>query len=136
MTVQLIRPASLAPTAPYAYASVVPAAHLVFTAGACPLGPDGEITPLDDYAGQAAVVMANLATALAAAGATLADIAKSTVYVATSGRADLVAVWQVVRGAMGDHDAPSTLLAVPVLGYPGQLVEVEAVAALAPVDEV
>jgi hypothetical protein len=29
---------------------------------------------------------------------------------------------------MGDHDAPSTLLGVAVLGWPGQLVEVEAVA--------
>ena len=33
-----------------------------------------------------------------------------------------------VRGAFGDHDAPSTLLGVAVLGYPDQLVEVEAVA--------
>ena len=30
----------------------------------------------------------------------------------------------------GDHDAPSTLLGVSVLGYPDQLVEVEAVAAV------
>jgi len=30
----------------------------------------------------------------------------------------------------GSHDAPSTLLGVSVLGYPDQLVEVEAVAAL------
>ena len=36
--------------------------------------------------------------------------------------------WQVVRAAFGDHDAPSTLLGVAVLGYPDQLVEVEAVA--------
>ena len=31
---------------------------------------------------------------------------------------------------MGDHDAPSTLLGVALLGYPDQLVEVEAIAAL------
>ena len=31
--------------------------------------------------------------------------------------------------AVGDHDARSTLLGVTVLGYPDQLVEVEAVAA-------
>jgi hypothetical protein len=30
---------------------------------------------------------------------------------------------------LGEHDAPSTLLGVAMLGYPGQLVEVDAVAA-------
>ena len=72
--------------------------------------------------------MANLREALAAAGCALADVAKTTVYVASTDRADLVAAWEVVRAAFGDHDAPSTLLGVAVLGYPDQLVEVEAVA--------
>ena len=74
--------------------------------------------------------MANLRTALRAAGADLDDVVKSTVYVATRRREDLVAAWDVVRRHFGDHDAPSTLLGVAVLGYPDQLVEVEAVAAL------
>jgi hypothetical protein len=34
----------------------------------------------------------------------------------------------VVREAFGRHAAPSTLVGVTVLGYPDQLVEVEAVA--------
>jgi len=72
--------------------------------------------------------MANLAEALRASGAQLTDVVKSTVYVASTDRADLVRAWNVVRAAFGDHDAPSTLLGVTVLGYPGQLVEVEAVA--------
>jgi hypothetical protein len=38
----------------------------------------------------------------------------------------------VVAEAFGDHDAPSTLLGVAVLGYEGQLVEIEAVAFVAP----
>jgi hypothetical protein len=42
-----------------------------------------------------------------------------------------VAAWDVVSEAFGDHDAPSTLLGVVVFGYPDQLVEVEAIAALA-----
>ena len=36
----------------------------------------------------------------------------------------------MVRAAFGDHDVPSTLMGVTVLGYPHQLVEVEAVAAI------
>ena len=58
------------------------------------------------------------------------DVAKSTVYVASADREDLVAVWRVVREAFGDHDAPSTLLGVAALGYEGQLVEIEAIAVL------
>ena len=50
--------------------------------------------------------MANLATALAEAGATLADVLKTTVFVASSDRADLVAAWDVVSAAFGEHDAP------------------------------
>jgi hypothetical protein len=45
-------------------------------------------------------------------------------------REDLVTAWNVVAAHVGDHDVPSTLLGVTVLGYPDQLVEVEAIAAL------
>jgi len=50
--------------------------------------------------------------------------------VASTKQADLVTAWNVVRDAFGDHDAPSTLLGVTVLGYDDQLVEIEAVAAV------
>jgi len=43
---------------------------------------------------------------------------------------DLVAAWEVVRDSFGDHDVPSTLMGVTVLGYKDQLVEIEAVAAV------
>jgi hypothetical protein len=41
-----------------------------------------------------------------------------------------VAAWKVVRDAFGDHDVPSTLMGVTVLGYADQLVEIEGVAAV------
>jgi enamine deaminase RidA (YjgF/YER057c/UK114 family) len=107
---------------------VTPPGRLVFTAGACPLDQDGAVVSPGDVAAQAQQVMANLAVALGAAGAVLTDVAKTTVYVASSSRTDLVTAWEVIRAAFGDHDAPSTLLGVTVLGYPDQLVEVEAVA--------
>jgi len=123
---ELVRVPRLTSAVPYAYASVSPDGY-VFTAGACPLDADGEVVP-GGVAEQAARVMANLQVALDEAGCALGDVLKSTVYVASADRADLVAAWDVVRAAFGDHDAPSTLLGVAVLGYPGQLVEVEAVA--------
>ena len=70
--------------------------------------------------------------ALEGAGAALTDVAKTTVYVASTQQQDLVTVWSVYREYMGSHDVPSTLLGVTVLGYRDQLVEVEAVAVLRP----
>ncbi len=128
MSVELVRATALTDDVPSASAAVVAPGSLVFTAGACPLDDDGDVAHVGDVAAQAAVVMDNLVTALAASGCTLADVAKSTVYVASADRDDLVAAWQVVRAAFGEHDAPSTLLGVAALGYPDQLVEVEAVA--------
>ncbi|TCL84034.1 enamine deaminase RidA (YjgF/YER057c/UK114 family) [Curtobacterium sp. PhB142] len=130
--VQLIRSAALSDVAEYAYAATVPAGtRLVFLAGACPLDEHGATVAVGDVAGQAAQCIANLRTALAAAGAGVDDLVQTRVLVATTEQQDLVAAWDVVRAAMGDHDVPSTLLGVTVLGYDDQLVEVEAIAAVA-----
>jgi enamine deaminase RidA (YjgF/YER057c/UK114 family) len=130
--VQLIRSSALSDAAEYAYASTVPAGtRLVFLAGSCPLDADGGTVAVGDIRGQAAHCVANLRTALAAAGADVGDLVQTRVLVASTRQADLVAAWEVVRAAMGDHDVPSTLLGVTVLGYDDQLVEVEAIAAVA-----
>jgi enamine deaminase RidA (YjgF/YER057c/UK114 family) len=127
-TITLIRPQQLTAKAPYAYAAVTGPGQFVFTAGACPLDIDGNTVAVDDFAGQARQVMANLVTALQAAGAQLTDVVKTTVFVVSSRQEDLGVVWGVVRAAFGDHDAPGTLLGVTVLGWDDQLVEVEAIA--------
>jgi enamine deaminase RidA (YjgF/YER057c/UK114 family) len=134
MPAQLVRVDGLYPGAPYAYAAVASAGSLVFTAGACPIDADGIVTAPGDYVAQAEVAMTNLVAALAAVGAGLTDVVKTTVYVASADQRDLVSVWQVVAAAFGVHDAPSTLLGVSVLGYSGQLVEIEAVAVAPPAD--
>ena len=127
--IELIRCPQLAADVPYAYASVASAvSRLVFTAGACPLDASGKTIAAGDVATQAAKVMENLEVALAAAGAALSDVVKTTVYVATQRQADLLVAWDVVRRHFGDHDVPNTLLGVSVLGWANQLVEVEAVA--------
>ena len=56
-------------------------------------------------------------------------MAKTTVYVAGASFEAQSAVWQVVRSSEIGR-APSTLVGVPILGYRGQLVEVEAIALL------
>lgn len=124
---ELLQVPGLAP-APYEYAAR--ACGLVFTAGACPLDDDGDTVAPGDFGAQATRVVENLRVVLAAAGATFEDVLKTTIYVASSERADLVTVWNVVRDAFGERVPPSTLLGVAVLGYPEQLCEVEAVAAV------
>ena len=128
MSVQLVRADRLYDGVPYAYASVAEPGAVIFTAGACPLDDHGATVGEGDVAAQARQAMGNLGEALKQAGAGLTDVLKTTIYVASGDRSDLVAAWEVISAVFGDHDAPSTLLGVTALGYPGQLVEIEAVA--------
>ncbi len=133
--ITLIRSASLSSVAGYACAATAPArSRLIVLAGACPLNQDGSTAAAGDYAGQAAKAVENVQTALADAGASLEDIISTRVLVASARREDLVAAWEVVRDSFGDHDVPSTLMGVTVLGYKDQLVEIEAVAAVLDAD--
>lgn len=130
--VTLIRSDALAATPGYAYASSIAAgSRLVHLAGACPLDAGGSVAPVGDYAGQASACIENMLTALAAAGGSLTDVAFTRVLVATTRNEDLGTVWAVVRAAFAEHEVPSTLFGVTVLGYENQLVEIEAIAAVA-----
>ncbi|TYK50678.1 RidA family protein [Actinomadura decatromicini] len=129
--VTLIRSSSLSDVAEYAYAaSAAPGSRLIFLAGACPLDEDGTTVAVGDYAGQAAKAVENMRIALEDAGASMSDVIFTRVLVASSKQKDLGAAWKVVRAAFGDHDVPSTLMGVTVLGYDDQLVEIEATAAV------
>jgi enamine deaminase RidA (YjgF/YER057c/UK114 family) len=109
----------------YAHVSIG-SGRIVHTAGAVPIDSDGRLVGEGDVSVQAGWVIVNLLAQLGEAGATADDVAKTTVYV-VGDRAALAAVWKVVR-ASPLRGAPSTLLGVSVLGYPGQRVEIEAVA--------
>ncbi|PYI37542.1 enamine deaminase RidA [Arthrobacter psychrolactophilus] len=129
--VTLIRSEELSDVAEYAYAATVPSnARLIFLAGSCPLNQDGSTAGVGDYRVQAAKAVENMRIALEAAGASVENVVSTRVLVASSDQADLVAAWEVVRAAFGDHDVPSTLMGVTVLGYTNQVVEIEAVAAV------
>jgi enamine deaminase RidA (YjgF/YER057c/UK114 family) len=129
MTVRLIRSNRLFSGAPYAYAATVDETGLLFTAGACPLDEHGVVIAPGDVAAQMRQALANLRIALAESGLEITDLLKTTIYVATSDRQDLITAWNEVTAVFGEHDVPSTLLGVTVLGYQDQLVEIEAVAA-------
>lgn len=128
--ISLIHSKNLAPV-DYAYAGRVPSGmDLLFLAGACPINRDGEVPYLNDYELQAKLCVENLKEALKDCGATLEDISYTRVIVASQNQADLVTAWDAIRKEFGNHDVPSTLSGVTVLGYANQLVEIEAVAAV------
>jgi len=115
----------------YAYAGRVPAGmDLLFLAGACPLNKEGKVPDCSDYEIQAKLCVENLKEALRESGASLEDVAYTRVLVASQNRSDLVTAWETIRKEFGDHDVPSTLSGVTVLGYTNQLVEIECVAAV------
>ena len=113
---------------PYEYASVAPEGSLVFTAGACPLDAEGKVVATGDAEEQMRRALSNLQVVLAEAGSSFEQVLKTTVYVVARDRSELMRAWAVVEVAFAPARPPSTLLGVSVLGYAGQLVEVEAVA--------
>jgi enamine deaminase RidA (YjgF/YER057c/UK114 family) len=124
-----VSPSTLYAGAPYEYTAIAPReARLAFAAGACPLNDAGEVVAPGDYESQARAALENLRVALEAAGSGFEQVLKTTVYVASDDRAQLVRVWAVVEESFVPARPPSTLLGVATLGYPGQLVEIEAVA--------
>jgi enamine deaminase RidA (YjgF/YER057c/UK114 family) len=129
MTRKLIGARGLYAGVPYSYVSVAPSGGVVFTAGACPIDVDGRVVEPGDIPAQTRRTLHNLAVALRAAGCTFGDVLKTTVYVASSQQADLLAAWGAVEEEFGSDGPPSTLLGVAALGFDGQLVEIEAVAA-------
>ena len=114
----------------YAHASVVEAgAKLAFLAGSVPLDADGKLVGEGDPVRQAEQVLANLGEQLRAVGSDFEHVAYTDVYVVSSERDVLSAVWDVVEASglsIGPHS--STLLGVACLGYTGQLVEITATA--------
>jgi enamine deaminase RidA (YjgF/YER057c/UK114 family) len=127
---QRINPATLYPDVPYDYATVASPGSLLLTAGACPLDAEGVVTAPGDVEAQTRQTLDNLVATLSEGGSSLSRVLKTTVYVATSDRSELVRAWAVVEERFAPARPPSTLLGVAGLGYPDQLVEIEAIAAV------
>ena len=117
----------LARTPGYSHAAASSGDRIVLTAGAVPLDAEGSLVGPGDPVAQTRQVLDNLGQALEAAGAGWNAVLKTTVYVVTGDRQDLADVWGVVQDSPVAA-AASTLLGVSLLGYEGQLVEIEAVA--------
>ncbi|BAD58122.1 putative endoribonuclease [Nocardia farcinica IFM 10152] len=102
---------------------------LVHLSGQVAWDEHGTVVGAGDHAAQAARIAANIDTALAAVGASRADIVKETIYVVDYRPEILPAILSALRGESGRPPA-STLVGVAALAFPELLLEVEVVAAL------
>ncbi|ACU34167.1 RidA family protein [Actinosynnema mirum] len=132
MAITLVNPDGLPQVEVYRQVAIGAGAKLVFVAGQVARDGDGNRIGEGDLAAQAEQAYLNVGTALAAAGATLGDLAKLTIYV-VDWRLDLMPVlMEGVNRAFarlgGSSLAPVTLIGVAALAEPDLLIEIEATA--------
>ena len=113
---------------PYAQGVVAPAGRLVFCSGQIALDPrSGEMVGAGDVRAQTERVLANLEAVLAAAGASLVSVVKTTIFLADL--QDFGAVNEVYGRYFPTN--PPARATVQAAGLPkGALIEIEAIAVL------
>lgn len=116
-----------APAAIGPYSQAVRAGDTLYCSGQIALDPgSGELTG-DDAAGETRQLLSNLTAVLASAGATPADVVKTTVYLVDM--ADYAAVNAVYAEVFGEGQPARAAVAVAALPR-GARVEIDAVAVL------
>jgi enamine deaminase RidA (YjgF/YER057c/UK114 family) len=125
-----INPPGLYDPRPNGYSHVVVAeapARLIYIAGQGGENADGVLS--EDFETQVKQALDNLQTALKAAGAGLANVAKLTVLIVDHSEERLRIFGGALSAMWGDNHAPAcTLIPVPRLALNGMLFEIEATA--------
>ena len=110
----------------FGYSQAVRAGGLIFLAGQMPVDSQVQVVGEGDIRAQTRQTFENLKAVLAAAGATLDDLVELVSY--HTDMADLGAVVEV-KGEYIAADFPAwTAVGVTALAFPGQLIEIKAVA--------
>ncbi|MCG3189064.1 MAG: putative aminoacrylate peracid reductase RutC [Burkholderiaceae bacterium] len=129
-----LQPAGLAQ--PRGYSHVVCArGQQVYIAGQVAYDADGRVVGAGDLRAQAEQVFKNLGVALAAAGARVEDLVKTTVFVVDYKPEHRALIAEVRSRFYGSAPPPaSTLVGVQALALPELLIEVEAIAVVEPIE--
>lgn len=112
------------------YTDAVTVGGLAFISGMIAMGSDGQIIGEGDVIRQTEVVHDYLDLALTTVGSSIAQIAKVTVYVTDISQRQ--AIDSVRRRRFGSYRPASTLVQISALVVPEALVEIDAVAVVAP----
>ena len=130
-SIELLSPAGLVQSPAFSHVAVIPPeATVIHVGGQNAVNADGAVVGTDDVVAQVEQTMANLETALRAAGAITADLVSLAVLLVEG--VDLLAGYRAAAGhlATGDRAPLVTAALVRGLAVPGALVEVSAVAAV------
>lgn len=113
----------------YSHVAVASGSRTIYIAGQVSMDAEGNLVGSGDLGAQTEQVMRNLGTALAAAGASFADVVKITTYVVDY-EPEMRAVIGKARSPFfaGREPPASTLVGVSALALPGWLIEIEAIA--------
>ena len=128
--IQLLRPEGLFASPAFSHVAVVPPdATTVYVGGQNAVDQNGELVGGTDVAAQTRQVMANLVTALGAAGAGIEHLVSVLVMLVEG--VDVQAAYAAAAATLSSAKVPPLVSAAMVsgLGVPGALVEVSAVAA-------
>lgn len=128
--IQLLRPDGLVFSPAFSHVAVVPpGATTIYVGGQDSVDADGSLVGGDDVAAQSVRAVENVRTALAAAGATFADVVQWTVLFVNG--VDLAAAYGAIAPLLASDEPPLVIAArVAGLGVPGALIEVSAIAAV------
>ena len=110
------------------YTDGVVAGNLVFVSGCIAVDGEGRLVGEGDVVAQTRQVFENIEAILAAAGASIHDVVKVTIFLTDIG--DRAAVNEVRREVFGNTRPASTLVEVSKLVLDGARVEIEALALL------
>jgi enamine deaminase RidA (YjgF/YER057c/UK114 family) len=124
-----LAPDGMAPGVGYSHAVVARGTRVIAIAGQVAMDERGELVGPDDPRAQSEQVFENLRRALAAVGATFADVIKVSVFTTDI---SILPVVREVRDRFVDTDNPpaSTAVQVAALFRPGYLLEIEALAVI------
>lgn len=134
MTITLVNPSGLPEVDAYRQVSIASGSKLIFTAGQVAWDASGVTVGVGDLAAQVEQCHLNVATALAGAGASFADVAKLTAYVVDWNPGKMPRFLAGAARAAAKLGVtpvpPATLIGVAALDVPEHLVEVEAIAVI------
>ena len=132
MEKQIINPPSLVKPTGYAHGVVTQGGRLLFLAGQPALDAEGKVIAPGDIAAQFGQAFGNLKAVVAAAGGTMTDIVKLTLYVTNKAMylANLKPIGLVYRSFFGRYYPAMTLIEVKSLFDDAALVEIEGLAVL------